>query len=68
MDGGVDSVYRAFFGKELENRVLDLVRIRPEGHLPVGASIIAHTRVKPWVESFNSIQRPGRATDSQFTL
>ena len=43
MDGGIDAVYRVFFGPEVERRVQDAVSRRPEGHLPVGASLVVRT-------------------------
>jgi O-acetyl-ADP-ribose deacetylase (regulator of RNase III) len=48
MDGGIDRQYADFFGIELQRRVLEVVRARPEGFLPVGASAVVetgHTRV-----------------------
>jgi O-acetyl-ADP-ribose deacetylase (regulator of RNase III) len=43
MDGGIDAAYRAFFGAQLERRVREAVTQRPEGHLPVGASLVVRT-------------------------
>lgn len=43
MDGGIDAAYRAYFGMEIEARVQDAVARRPEGHLPVGASLVVRT-------------------------
>jgi O-acetyl-ADP-ribose deacetylase (regulator of RNase III) len=43
MDGGIDRQYAEFFGAAVQNRVLEVVRARPEGHLPVGASAIVGT-------------------------
>jgi len=43
MDGGIDAAYRAFFGPEIERTVQDAVLRRPEGLLPVGASVVVHT-------------------------
>jgi O-acetyl-ADP-ribose deacetylase (regulator of RNase III) len=43
MDGGIDQQYAAFFGASLQRRVLDTVRARPEGYLPVGAAELVHT-------------------------
>jgi O-acetyl-ADP-ribose deacetylase (regulator of RNase III) len=43
MDGGIDAAYRAFFGAQIERRVQDAVTQRPEGHLPVGASLVIRT-------------------------
>lgn len=43
MDGGIDAAYRKFFGAQIEQQVQELVRLRPEGHLPVGASIVLRT-------------------------
>ena len=43
MDGGIDAAYRAFFGAQIERSVQDAVKRRPEGHLPVGASLFVGT-------------------------
>jgi O-acetyl-ADP-ribose deacetylase (regulator of RNase III) len=43
MDGGIDAAYRAFFGAQIERKVQDAVTSRPEGHLPVGASLVVRT-------------------------
>lgn len=43
MDGGIDAAYRAFFGPEIERTVQDAIARRPEGHLPVGASLVVRT-------------------------
>src|SRR5688572_12361259 len=48
MDGGIDAAYRAFFGREIERKVQDAIGRRPEGHLPVGSSLVVrtgHTRI-----------------------
>ena len=43
MDGGIDAAFRHFFGAEVERRVRAAIDMRPEGHLPVGASLIVET-------------------------
>ena len=43
MDGGIDAAYRAFFGPQIERAVQDAIARRPEGHLPVGASLAVRT-------------------------
>jgi O-acetyl-ADP-ribose deacetylase (regulator of RNase III) len=43
MDGGIDSRYRKFFGAAVEARVRLAIASRPEGHLPIGASLVVHT-------------------------
>ena len=43
MDGGIDAAYRAFFGPQLECEVQEAIARRPEGHLPVGASLVVRT-------------------------
>jgi O-acetyl-ADP-ribose deacetylase (regulator of RNase III) len=43
MDGGIDAAYRSFFGHQIEQTVQEAVTRRPEGHLPVGASIVVRT-------------------------
>ncbi len=43
MDGGIDAAYRAHFGRRIERIVRDAISRRPEGHLPVGASLVVRT-------------------------
>ena len=43
MDGGIDNDYASFFGEGLQTKVLERVRSRPEGYLPVGASELIET-------------------------
>jgi O-acetyl-ADP-ribose deacetylase (regulator of RNase III) len=43
MDGGIDAVYRTFFGAAVEERVREAIGRRPEGYLPIGASLVVRT-------------------------
>jgi len=43
MDGGIDAEYRSFFGAQIEKTVQDAILRRPEGYLPVGASLAVRT-------------------------
>ncbi len=43
MDGGIDAAYTAFFGKRIQSIVQEAVNRRPEGYLPVGASLAVRT-------------------------
>ena len=43
MDGGIDNDYASFFGEGLQTKVLERVRSRPGGYLPVGASELIET-------------------------
>jgi O-acetyl-ADP-ribose deacetylase (regulator of RNase III) len=43
MDGGIDAVYSAFFGPGLQATVQEAINRRPEGYLPVGASLAVRT-------------------------
>jgi O-acetyl-ADP-ribose deacetylase (regulator of RNase III) len=43
MDGGVDAAYLRFFGASIQSKVHAAIGHRPEGHLPVGASVIIRT-------------------------
>jgi O-acetyl-ADP-ribose deacetylase (regulator of RNase III) len=43
MDGGIDQQYLAFFGGAIQDRVQEAIARRPEGHLPVGASLTVTT-------------------------
>lgn len=43
MDGGIDAAYRLYFGQKLEAKIRDAIAARPEGHLPVGASLVVAT-------------------------
>jgi O-acetyl-ADP-ribose deacetylase (regulator of RNase III) len=44
MDGGIDLAFANLFGLGLERRVLEVIALRPEGHLPVGASAVVLTK------------------------
>lgn len=43
MDGGIDLAYRNFFGAQIEETVQESILRRPDGSLPVGASIVVRT-------------------------
>ena len=43
MDGGIDAAYAAFFGPQLQTTVQEAINRRPEGFLPVGASLAVRT-------------------------
>jgi len=43
MDGGFDRVLLDFFGASIQFRVQDVISSRPEGLLPVGASVLVRT-------------------------
>lgn len=43
MDGGIDAAYCAFFGAGIEQKVKAAIARRPEGMLPVGASLAIAT-------------------------
>jgi O-acetyl-ADP-ribose deacetylase (regulator of RNase III) len=43
MDGGIDRTYLDFFGGDLQVRVQNVIARRPEGYLPVGASLVVRT-------------------------
>src|SRR5436190_24340994 len=43
MDGGIDAVYRDFFGPRVEQTVQEPIARRPERQLPVGASLVVRT-------------------------
>lgn len=43
MDGGIDLAYRNFFGPQIERVVQEAIGRRPEGLLPVGASLVVRT-------------------------
>jgi O-acetyl-ADP-ribose deacetylase (regulator of RNase III) len=48
MDGGIDAAYVRLFGSGMEASVQQAIARRPEGHLPVGASMViptGHTRI-----------------------
>jgi O-acetyl-ADP-ribose deacetylase (regulator of RNase III) len=48
MDGGIDLSYVRFFGPGIEALVQEAISKQPEGHLPVGASLVVetgHTRI-----------------------
>ena len=43
MDGGIDFLYMQFFGEGIQSRVQEAISTRPEGMLPVGASLLVPT-------------------------
>jgi O-acetyl-ADP-ribose deacetylase (regulator of RNase III) len=43
MDGGIDAAFRSFFGPGVEGRVQGAIGRRPEGYLPIGASLVIQT-------------------------
>ncbi len=43
MDGGIDLVYRNFFGYEIEHIVQGEIEQRQEKHLPIGEAILVET-------------------------
>ena len=43
MDGGIDYVYYNYFGPDIQVKVQQAIAKRPEGMLPVGASLIVET-------------------------
>ncbi|MEO9887388.1 MAG: macro domain-containing protein [Balneola sp.] len=44
MDGGIDKMYRDYFGDQLESEIQQLISQRPEGYLPIGTAVTLHTR------------------------
>jgi hypothetical protein len=42
MDGGIDAAYSAFFAPHVQAAVQEAINRRPEGYLPVGASLAIH--------------------------
>jgi|WetSurMetagenome_2_1015567.scaffolds.fasta_scaffold353404_1 O-acetyl-ADP-ribose deacetylase (regulator of RNase III) len=51
MDGGIDLAYYHYFGPSIQIRVQDAIARRPEGKLPVGASLLIPTghRIVPYL-------------------
>jgi len=43
MDGGIDRIYIRHFGDRLQLELHEAIQRRPEGHLPIGASILVET-------------------------
>jgi O-acetyl-ADP-ribose deacetylase (regulator of RNase III) len=43
MDGGIDYVYYNYFGPNIQVKVQEAIDRRPEGMLPVGASLVVKT-------------------------
>jgi O-acetyl-ADP-ribose deacetylase (regulator of RNase III) len=46
MDGGIDAEYSAFFGPNVQTAVQGAISRRPEGYLPIGASLAIRTHHK----------------------
>ena len=74
MDGGIDRAFVEFFGHEIQRRVSEAISHRPEGHLPIGASlvvktgspripylILAPTMISPEFVSAENVERAFRA-------
>jgi len=61
MDGGVDRVYLARFGPQLQDRVREMIHRRPEEMLPVGAAELVATRDPniPWLIVAPTMETPG---------
>lgn len=47
LDGGVDHAYLDRFGSGFAARAQEVCNMRPEGHLPVGASAVVPTGARP---------------------
>ena len=60
MDGGIDHQYRRFFGNQIESTVQRAIVARPEGRLPVGASLLVPTRHPkiPWLIVAPTMEMP----------
>jgi len=43
MDGGIDMAYSHYFGPDIQEKVFRSISLRPEGFLPVGASLMVRT-------------------------
>ena len=43
MDGGIDRAYLQYFGPSIQQTISRCISARPEGHLPIGASVLVHT-------------------------
>ena len=43
MDGGIDAAYVRFFGSSIESTIRAAISARPDGVLPIGASLVIET-------------------------
>ena len=43
MDGGIDQIYTDYFGMRPQQEILERIKHRPEGYLPVGSAVIVET-------------------------
>ncbi len=60
MDGGLDQLYTDFFGLGPQTRLQELIAMRPEGLLPVGAALLVrtgHGRI-PWMIAAPTMETP----------
>ena len=60
MDGGIDDQYRHFFGTQIERTVQHAIRLRPQGVLPVGSSLVVPTGHSgiPWLIVAPTMEMP----------
>ncbi len=64
MDGGIDLEYVNYFGLQLQVKVQQAISLRPEGHLPIGASLIVATGTAtiPYLIVAPTMELPGRVS------
>ena len=60
MDGGIDDVYRQFFGLQIERTVQEAIQQRLDKILPVGASLVVKTGHEkiPWMIVAPTMEMP----------
>jgi O-acetyl-ADP-ribose deacetylase (regulator of RNase III) len=61
MDGGIDLVYRNFFGLGLQNRLQALLQEKYGGFLPVGEAVVISTQHEriPYLVAAPTMEKPG---------
>lgn len=66
MDGGIDLEYYEYFGPRIQIKVQDAIAKRPEGLLPVGASLLVKTgdRKIPYLIVAPTMEMPGPVISS----
>ena len=61
MDGGIDLAYSHYFGPDIQEKLFQSISLRPEGFLPVGASLMLRTynRKIPYLIVAPTMKLPG---------
>lgn len=66
MDGGIDAAYLTYFGLSIQTTVQTAIARRPEGMLPIGASLVVRTHDEriPYLIIAPTMETPGEVPAS----